>query len=258
MIFLCLMRVWCVACFAAFCGDILGPSWWGEDQVGVLWCCEDGNYAATYDVRGVSLVQEYKYYDEACGKHHVSKVVQPFTDVLRDHLLRGYATQYSGDLKVADVDVSLSHVDLKMCKIVEFVSATLEGCLFEVYRSLVKRGRVHVPATETPFSPELCPWRDNNEVEVLWDVVTPDYACRALRQDGRHYGPTVFVVPRDNYVFRGEPTAIWGERRPQVIEGECLLHHKMTQASGDMERVYAFSAEKAEGCLNYQDGRILW
>ena len=238
------------------------PQWWGDDQVAVVHCNKDGRFVVTYDVREMNLVNVYTYDAEKSGDVAELKVIQPFVDVLKDQLLHGHTFKGLTRPQVCGAKFSLSDVDLGACTKKVFVSSIIDACAFRAYDPLQALGRVHTPANEAPlifknmrFFKSLS-FRTLS-TEMRWDVVTSEDMHHVMQQ--KHYDmPDTYVVLRDHYAFCGVVCRTCGKPWAQTIPQENVLHYKLSQAADEMKRVYPFTEEKAQCCLNYQGGRIVW
>ena len=255
----CVVQVLCAAaCEGGQC-EPLSPRWWGEAQVGVMHLSSVyGTCLATYDVRSINLVHVYAYNDAETGKRVELKVVQPFIDVLKNHLLQSRVFKCQTSLQSLSTDFCFNDVCLSAFYPVEFVSSAPDLCVFNAYEPLQALGRVHIPARAIPLVPEAVRHlQEGSDAQMRWEVVSTKTVRRAMRQSVKDgFSPAVFVFLRDGYAFRGHSYAC--SSKPLTIERNCLLYHKITRDPGAMEREYGFSEEKAASCLNYKDGRILW
>lgn len=260
---LCAVQVWSAGCVVVDGEDLYGPLgtyWWGSSQVGVV-CSGQGSYCAvTYDVRSTPLVHKYKFFSQECGEVVGVTVVQPFVDVLKDQSLLSCNVMGAKKPNVCGANFSLNDVDLNICCENDFASPTLDACVLNAYEPLKALGKVHVPSTgkclERALSLEDVRFLQEPGTYVRWIIVEHDFVRKAMLW-GKHYKyKRIFVLMRQGYAFHG--TVVCGGMGDLSIPQESLLYHKLSQASGDMERVYAFSEESANACINYKDGRILW
>ena len=243
--------------------DALGPLWWGEDQVAVVYCGLSGCLVSTYDVRSIKLVKAYTYNVSSSGGANAKDLmlIQPLSVIIKDQLLQGYMLKEGESVKVSGANFGLQDVDLSRCDVVSFASSALDGFVTQVCGFLNRSGEMRCPSTENPLvSSDVCGFR-MPYAQMRWNITTQGYVRQVLQDQGVSCQKTTFVLFRDGCAFRGSlfPSSDYSPAYPLSQKG-TLLYHKVEQAADEMKRLYAFSDEAAQGCLNYscKDSLILW